>query len=108
GLCSTRARAPDRPCSTCMRTYSRAISRRRHSLADDTDATTVTITADGVAMVQLLGPQDKLLRIVERRHPDVDVHVRGNEITLSGRIGDVEAARLLVDELIALTRSGHT
>ena len=40
--------------------------------------------ADGVAMVQLLGPQDRLLRVVEREHPDVDVHVRGNEITLTG------------------------
>ncbi len=77
-------------------------------MADDTDATTVTITADGVAMVQLLGPQDKLLRMVEGRHRDVDVHVRGNGITLSGAAGDVAAARLLVDELIALARSGHT
>ena len=42
------------------------------------------VYADGVAMVQLLGPQDRLLRVVEREHPDVDVHVRGNEITLTG------------------------
>ncbi|MDU0346051.1 PhoH family protein [Microbacterium sp. KSW2-29] len=58
-------------------------------------------------MVQLLGPQDRLLRVVEKEHPDVDVHVRGNEITLSGAAGAVRAARGLVDELLAMTRSGQ-
>ena len=28
------------------------------------------VYADGVAMVQLLGPQDRLLRVVEREHPE--------------------------------------
>ncbi len=65
------------------------------------------IYADGVAMVQLLGPQDRLLRVVEREHPDVDVHVRGNEITLSGDAEAVRAARALVDELLAMTKAGH-
>ncbi|WP_225216803.1 PhoH family protein [Microbacterium pullorum] len=58
-------------------------------------------------MVQLLGPQDRLLRVIEREHPDVDVHVRGNEITLSGEPAAVTAARALVDELIAMTRAGQ-
>ncbi|WP_295823461.1 PhoH family protein [uncultured Microbacterium sp.] len=58
-------------------------------------------------MVQLLGPQDRLLRVVEKEHPDVDVHVRGNEITLSGSPEAVRAARGLVDELLSMTRSGH-
>ena len=61
------------------------------------------VYADGVAMVQLLGPQDRLLRVVEREHPDVDVHVRGNEITLTGDAAAVAAARGLVDELLAMT-----
>ncbi|MCT9820167.1 PhoH family protein [Microbacterium sp. W1N] len=58
-------------------------------------------------MVQLLGPQDRLLRVVEREHPDVQVHVRGNEITLTGEADAVAAARSLVDELISLARSGQ-
>lgn len=74
-------------------------------MADETP-TTVRILADGVAMVRLLGPQDRLLRMVEREHPDVDVHVRGNEISLSGDSEQVEAARTLVDELLAMTRGG--
>ncbi|KAJ1683985.1 hypothetical protein LUZ63_020795 [Rhynchospora breviuscula] len=58
-------------------------------------------------MVQLLGPQDRLLRVVEKEHPDVDVHVRGNEITLSGGAAAVAAARGLVDELLTMTRNGQ-
>lgn len=67
-----------------------------------------TLLADGVAMVQLLGPQDRLLRVVEREHPDVDVHVRGNEITLTGEASAVSAARVLVEELLTMTREGHS
>ena len=73
-------------------------------MADDRDVTE-TIYADGVAMVQLLGPQDRLLRVVEREHRDVQVHVRGNEITLSGAADAVARARALVEELIALSRT---
>ncbi|MBN9177128.1 MAG: PhoH family protein [Microbacterium sp.] len=58
-------------------------------------------------MVQLLGPQDRLLRVVEREHRDVQVHVRGNEITLAGAADAVARARALVEELIALSRTGH-
>lgn len=65
------------------------------------------VYADGVAMVQLLGPQDRLLRVVEKEHPDVDVLVRGNEITLTGPAEAVGRARALVDELLAMTRAGH-
>jgi phosphate starvation-inducible PhoH-like protein len=65
------------------------------------------IYADGVAMVQLLGPQDRLLRVVEREHPDVDVHVRGNEITITGAPAAAAAARALVEELLQMTRAGQ-
>ncbi|MFD1339265.1 PhoH family protein [Microbacterium lemovicicum] len=58
-------------------------------------------------MVQVLGPQDRLLRVVEKEHPGVDVHVRGNEITLTGEAAAVAAARSLVEELLAMTRAGQ-
>ena len=35
-------------------------------------------------MVNILGPRDEFLRILEREL-DANIHVRGNEITLSGR-----------------------
>src|SRR5690606_27123673 len=55
-------------------------------------------------MVRLLGPHDRLLRTIEAQHPLVEVHVRGNEVTLEGPDDDVRAARSLVEELIALIR----
>ncbi|MEV4738451.1 MULTISPECIES: PhoH family protein [unclassified Microbacterium] len=58
-------------------------------------------------MVQLLGPQDRLLRMLEKEHPDVQVLVRGNEITLSGAADAVARAKNLVDELLTMTKAGH-
>ena len=62
---------------------------------------------DGVAMVRLLGPQDRLLKTIERQHPDVAVHVRGNEITLAGAHDGVHAAQRLVEELVLMVRNGQ-
>ncbi len=65
------------------------------------------ITVDGIAMVQLLGPQDRLLKTVERQYPGVRVLVRGNEVTLTGPERDVARARALVDELVGMVRRGQ-
>jgi phosphate starvation-inducible PhoH-like protein len=62
---------------------------------------------DGIEMVRLLGPQDRLLTTVERRFPMVSVLVRGNDITLSGPSDQVDAARRLVEELLQMVRNGH-
>ncbi|PPF55335.1 phosphate starvation-inducible protein PhoH [Clavibacter michiganensis] len=75
------------------------------STADDRVEQTATM--DGVLMVRLLGPQDRLLRQIEREHPDVDVRVRGNEITLVGTRADVAAARRLIDEVVAMVEDGQ-
>ena len=58
-------------------------------------------------MVSLLGAGDELLRVIERAFTDVDVFVRGNEITLTGRPGDIAEAERLLDELVAVIRTGH-
>lgn len=75
-------------------------------MGEPADSVTERIFADGVAMVQLLGPQDRLLRVVEREHPDVDVLVRGNEISLTGAPDAVAVARDLVEELLTMTQNG--
>jgi phosphate starvation-inducible PhoH-like protein len=62
---------------------------------------------DGVAMVRLLGPQDRLLTTLERQYPLVDVHVRGNEISLTGESAQVESARRLIEELLQMVRNGQ-
>jgi len=58
-------------------------------------------------MVSLLGSGDELLRVVERSYPDVDVFVRGNEITMSGEPGDIAEAERALDELVAVVRTGQ-
>ncbi|GGE87516.1 PhoH family protein [Mycetocola zhadangensis] len=58
-------------------------------------------------MVRLLGAQDRLLGTIETQYPRVSLHVRGNEITLSGDPDQVRAARLLIEELIELVKQGQ-
>ncbi|MFT4284056.1 MAG: PhoH family protein [Protaetiibacter sp.] len=57
-------------------------------------------------MVRLLGPQDRLLTTLERQYPQVEVLVRGNQVTLDGPTQQVADASRLVAELIELVRQG--
>jgi phosphate starvation-inducible PhoH-like protein len=84
-----------------------AVTSRKDPLASielPADSERVDIRVDGVAMVRLLGPQDRLLRTIEAQHPAVVVLVRGNEITLEGAPAEVQAAARLVEELIAMVK----
>ena len=56
-------------------------------------------------MVGLLGQRDEHLRQIERSFPGTDIHVRGNEITVSGPSAD-EVGRLF-EELVVLLQGGH-
>jgi phosphate starvation-inducible PhoH-like protein len=60
-----------------------------------------------VSMVSLLGARDEILRAVERAFPRADIHVRGNEITVTGPFGEVALVERLVDELIAVLAAGQ-
>jgi phosphate starvation-inducible PhoH-like protein len=57
--------------------------------------------------VALLGTGDEVLRLVEKAFPRIDVHVRGNEVTLAGRVGEVALVERLLDELVAVLASGQ-
>jgi phosphate starvation-inducible protein PhoH and related proteins len=59
-----------------------------------------------VSMVGLLGSRDEVLRAVERLVRS-DVHVRGNEITVTGSAADNALAVLLLEQLLALLRKGE-
>ena len=66
------------------------------------------LSIDGIAMVRLLGPQDRLLTTVQREYPDVEVHVRGNEIGIRGSTADERLrVRRLIEELLELVRAGQ-
>ncbi len=58
-------------------------------------------------MVSLLGERDELLRLVETSFP-VDIHVRGNEITITGENEHAERVGRLFEELTVLLESGHS
>ncbi len=63
------------------------------------------VIPDDHSMVALLGSRDELLDVVERTF-DSDVHVRGNEITITGPAEETELVTKLFEELLALLRSG--
>jgi phosphate starvation-inducible protein PhoH and related proteins len=58
-------------------------------------------------MVSLLGTQDELLRLVEKAFPGTAIHVRGNEIALSGDPADTERVAHLFEELVLLLDRGQ-
>src|SRR5215475_4123287 len=126
GWCSTPAPAPGSPCSTYTGMFSAvARSAGRPGKLDPTrcrpkeagplppvpDSPSVTQTKIVVpgsqAMVSLLGSRDELLRIIESALQS-DVHVRGNEITITGEPADNALATRLFEELLELVAAGQT
>jgi phosphate starvation-inducible PhoH-like protein len=65
------------------------------------------VVPSDVQMVSLLGARDEILRAVERAFSRADVHVRGNEITVTGPFGEVALVERLIDELIAVLGAGQ-
>src|SRR3954451_25351760 len=63
--------------------------------------------SDPKIMVNLLGAKDEILRHIERTLTS-DVHVRGNDITITGVPADNAAAERLFSELIELIEKGET
>ena len=59
-----------------------------------------------VPMVELLGTGDEVLRAVEEAFPALDIHVRGNEITVAGPTGEVTLAEQLLDALAEVATRG--
>jgi phosphate starvation-inducible PhoH-like protein len=60
-----------------------------------------------VSMVALLGARDDVLVAIERSFPRADIHVRGNEITVTGPHGEVALIERLVDELLDVVAAGQ-
>ena len=76
--------------------------------APDLPPVRTSISVPGtVPMVALLGSGDELLRTAESELT-ADVHVRGNEITVTGQPADNAFAVRVFDELIALLATGQT
>jgi phosphate starvation-inducible PhoH-like protein len=71
----------------------------------DRVATTLVVPGEQ-AMVSLLGSRDQLLRVIEDQL-DSDIHVRGNEITITGKPADNATAVRLFEELLELIKTGQ-
>jgi phosphate starvation-inducible PhoH-like protein len=63
--------------------------------------------SDPKIMVNLLGAKDEILRFIERTLAS-DVHVRGNEVTITGDPAENATAERLFSELIELIEKGET
>ncbi len=68
-------------------------------------STKITVPDDH-SMVSLLGSHDELLTVIERVLAS-DVHVRGNEVTLTGQPADNAVATRLFEALLALLDNGQ-
>ncbi|MDR1214604.1 MAG: PhoH family protein [Propionibacteriaceae bacterium] len=57
-------------------------------------------------MVSVLGPGDEFLRLMER-DLEADIHVRGNEITLTGSPAAVVHGAEVIEEMVTILRTGQ-
>jgi phosphate starvation-inducible PhoH-like protein len=65
----------------------------------------ITVPAS-IDMVNILGSRDEFLRILEREL-EADVHVRGNEITLTGSSAALSLGVDVINEMVTVLRTGQ-
>src|SRR5690349_10377275 len=63
------------------------------------------VIPEGQPMVSLLGSGDELLRVIEGAF-SADIHVRGNEVTITGSPEESGVVVRLFEELVELVGSG--
>src|SRR5919107_1125455 len=68
--------------------------------------TEVVLFDNSDQMVQSLGSHDEALRFIEEQFPDVNFHVRGNELSISGPAADVPRIMRLLHEVRGLVARG--
>ena len=74
----------------------------------ETDHTQATILIPASqSMVALLGTGDELLRALEGLFPHVDIHVRGNQISVSGQTPEVNVVERVIEEMMAVLATGQ-
>ncbi|MGA2225260.1 MAG: PhoH family protein [Syntrophobacteraceae bacterium] len=78
-----------------------------HKRRKESDGTSAQVTINDNRLLQLLaGQQNAHLKIIERQL-DVQVHLRGNQLTISGDRADVEIGERLLHELADLVLGGY-
>ena len=74
--------------------------------SEPADVTRTLTLPEDVAPVTLLGARDEVLRAIEKGFTDVDIHVRGTAVTVSGPAARVDTVVVLLSELIDVARTG--
>ena len=105
---TSSADSPLSPAGSAALTVSSIDSAAAHSASTPPDSTVVrTLTLpEDVAPVTLLGARDEVLRAIEKGFTDVDIHVRGTAVTVSGPAARVDTVVVLLSELIDVARTG--
>lgn len=78
----------------------------RATSGEPTTSSTITLP-EGISIVTLWGPQDELLRTIERAFPHVELLARGDELHLSGPVAEVSLVERVVEEMLVMVRAGH-
>ena len=78
----------------------------RPTSTEPADVTRTLTLPEDVAPVTLLGARDEVLRAIEKGFTDVDIHVRGTAVTVSGPAARVDTVVVLLSELIDVARTG--
>src|SRR5512132_382667 len=76
-------------------------------MAESPQAQSKIVVPASQPMVAVLGSGDEFLRVVEQAFPTTDIHVRGNEITVTGQPGEVALVDRLYDEIVTVLRAGQ-
>ncbi len=98
---------PTCTCSVVAHSAGRPAERYDHPTMTITPAQATITVPSSQPMVALLGPGDEFLRVIEAQFAEADIHVRGNEITISGEGEDVGLIELLIAEMLAVLRTGQ-
>ena len=78
-----------------------------HNRRNDSDKTSIQVSFDDNNLLQLLaGERNAHLKAIERQL-DIQIHLRGNQLTISGAGADVEIGGRLLNELALLVQDGY-
>ena len=81
--------------------------REREPVGDEVQRASRVVTVPAsIDMVTLLGPRDVFLRVLEEQL-EADLHVRGNQVTVTGIPDAVASAVEILTELITIIRTGQ-
>jgi phosphate starvation-inducible PhoH-like protein len=75
-------------------------------MAEPTSPQHTIVVPASIPMVALLGSHDEFLSLIEREF-GADIHVRGNHITVTGQSAEIALVERVVDELVAMVRTGQ-